>query len=201
VLRYFLMPGPSPTPRPRAKARPTPTPTTPTKTVLRRLGLGRASGLAPRSTIIVFARSRMIGFAQPQGLFGNVGVEDGERMMRERPTSGQPQPRTHSLIVRGPASCRPRWPRLYTLLGTFFERKNYAGVRAESDCSGQKQREKTKRKGRCQCHACCEGQGENYGCRFHGSPLFSLNVQEQAKDIRDRHHVLALFREPSEARA
>jgi hypothetical protein len=36
-------------------------------------------------------------------------------------------------------------------------------VFAESDCSGQKQREKTKGKGRCQCHACCEGQGENYG--------------------------------------
>jgi len=51
VLRYLLMPGPSPTPKPRAKARPTPTPTTPT--VLRRLGLGRASGLAPRSMIIV----------------------------------------------------------------------------------------------------------------------------------------------------
>ena len=65
------MPGPSPTQKPTAKARPTPTPTTPT--VLRRLGLGRASGLAPRSMIIVFVRSRVIGFAQRQGLFGNVG--------------------------------------------------------------------------------------------------------------------------------
>jgi hypothetical protein len=57
VLRYLLMPGPSPTPRPSAKARLTPTPTTPAKAVLRRLGLGRASGLAPRSIIIVFAPS------------------------------------------------------------------------------------------------------------------------------------------------
>jgi hypothetical protein len=55
VLRYLLMPGPSPTPKPRAKARPTPTPTSPIKAVLLRLGLGKASGLAPRSMIIVFA--------------------------------------------------------------------------------------------------------------------------------------------------
>jgi hypothetical protein len=54
VLRYLLMPGPSPTPKPRAKARPTPTANTTTQTPLRRLGLGRASGLAPRSMIIVF---------------------------------------------------------------------------------------------------------------------------------------------------
>ena len=62
-----------------------------------------------------------------------------------------------------------------------------------TDCSGQKQREKTKGKGRCQCHARCKGQGENYGCRFHGSPLFSGSLSEQGKDFRDRHHVLELF--------
>jgi len=67
------------------------------------------------------------------------------------------------------------------------------GNDVEAVCLGQKQREKTKGKGRCQCHARCEGQGENYGCRFHGSPLFSLFVPEQAKDIRDRRHVLELF--------
>ena len=55
MLRYLLMPGPSPTPRPRAKARLTPTPTSPIKAGPLRLGLGKASGRAPRSIIIVFA--------------------------------------------------------------------------------------------------------------------------------------------------
>ena len=39
-----------------------------------------------------------------------------------------------------------------------------------------------------------ETQGENYG--YHGSaPFFVvLRLPEQDKDIRDRHHVLKLFR-------
>src|SRR3974390_3023008 len=57
------MPGPSPTAKPRAKARPTPTPTTAITAVLLRLGLGRASGLAPRSMIIVFAPSQRLCLA------------------------------------------------------------------------------------------------------------------------------------------
>ena len=40
-------------------------------------------------------------------------------------------------------------------------------------CSHQNHWEKTKGKGRCQCHASCEGQDQNYGCR-HRSPLFGL---------------------------
>jgi len=62
-------------------------------------------------------------------------------------------------------------------------------------CSSQKQWEKTKRKGRCQCRARCEGQGQNYGCRFHGSPPFSalLSLPDHGKDIGDRHHVLELL--------
>jgi hypothetical protein len=73
VLRYLLMPGPSPTPRPRAKARPIPTANTTTKTVLRRLGLGRASGLAPRSMIIVFAPSLRV--AATANVWGSKGGE------------------------------------------------------------------------------------------------------------------------------
>jgi hypothetical protein len=37
-------------------------------------------------------------------------------------------------------------------------------------CSHQNQWEKTKRKGGCQCHACGEAQGQNYG--YHGSAPF-----------------------------
>jgi hypothetical protein len=50
------------------------------------LGLGRASGLAPRSMIIVFAPSVIVfGKAKALGFGeGNVGEEDGETMMRER---------------------------------------------------------------------------------------------------------------------
>jgi hypothetical protein len=58
--------------------------------------------------------------------------------------------------------------------------------------SGQKQWEKTKRKGCCQCHACGEAQSQNYG--YHGSAplLVVLELPEQRKEIRDRHHVLEL---------
>jgi hypothetical protein len=49
-----------------------------------------------------------------------------------------------------------------------------SGQQAAPICSGQKQWEKTKRKGRCHCHASGEGQGQNYGCLFHGNPLFQL---------------------------
>ena len=45
----------------RQAQRPTPTPSTPAKTALARLGLGVTSGLAPRSTIIVFAPFTVIG--------------------------------------------------------------------------------------------------------------------------------------------
>ena len=60
MLRYRLMPGPSQMPKPRPKARPIPTANTQIKTVLRRLGLGRASGLAPRSMSIVFCPSLLV---------------------------------------------------------------------------------------------------------------------------------------------
>ena len=57
-------------------------------------------------------------------------------------------------------------------------------------CSGQKQWERTKRKGRCQRHACGEAQGEN--CEYHGSAPFLVvwKLPEQGKYFRDRHHVL-----------
>jgi len=60
--------------------------------------------------------------------------------------------------------------------------------------SHQNQREKTKRKGCCQCHACGEAQGQNYG--YHGSaPFLVVSIlPKQRKDIRDGHHVLELFR-------
>ena len=55
--------------------------------------------------------------------------------------------------------------------------------------------EETKRKGRCQCYACdeCEGQRQNY--RYHGSPPFPAmrRLPQQGKDIRDRHHSLVLL--------
>ena len=85
MLRYLLMPGPSPTPRPRAKARPIPTPTTPIKAVLPPLGLGRASGLAPRSMIICVCPHRCaLRFAQ----WVAVAMQGGTRMMRERNSPG-----------------------------------------------------------------------------------------------------------------
>jgi len=87
VLRYLLMPGPSPTPRPRAKARPTPTPTTPTETVLRRLGLGRASGLAPRSMIIVFAPSLRVAATANVGGAKAASVGRREGLALALPTS------------------------------------------------------------------------------------------------------------------
>jgi len=87
VLRYLLMPGPSPTPKPRAKARPTPTPTTPTKTVLPRLGLGRASGLAPRSMIIVFAPSLRVAATANVGGAKAASVGRREGLALALPTS------------------------------------------------------------------------------------------------------------------
>ena len=59
-------------------------------------------------------------------------------------------------------------------------------------CSHQKQREKTKRKGYCQRHA-NEGHSQNYG--YHGSAPFlvALELPEQGKEVRDRHHVLEGF--------
>ena len=59
--------------------------------------------------------------------------------------------------------------------------------------SHQNQREQTKRKGRCQCHASGEAQGQNYG--YHGSAPFLVvwKLPEQGKELRDRHHVLELF--------
>ena len=68
------------------------------------------------------------------------------------------------------------------------------GNNVEAVCSGQKQREKTRRKGRCQHHACGEGQCQNYSCLFHGSVPFLLvrRLPAQGKDIRDSHHILEL---------
>jgi hypothetical protein len=64
-------------------------------------------------------------------------------------------------------------------------------------CLGQKQWEKTKRKGRCECHASGDGDGQsqNYGYLFHGrSPSSSvIQVPEQGSDFRDCHHVLELL--------
>ena len=55
------------------------------------MGLGRASGLAPRSMIIVFAPFTVIVFGNSKALGfgkGNVGEEGGETMMRERNSPG-----------------------------------------------------------------------------------------------------------------
>jgi len=48
-------------------------------------------------------------------------------------------------------------------------------------CSHQNQREKTKRKGCCQCHAYGDAQGQNYG--YHGSAPFLvvLRLPEQGE--------------------
>jgi len=60
--------------------------------------------------------------------------------------------------------------------------------------SGQKQGEKTKRKGRCQCHAYGERERQCQDCSylFHGSAPFLVmrRLPEQGKDFRDCHHVL-----------
>ena len=84
MLRYLLTPEPRPTPKPKPNARPTPTATRPT--VLRRLGSGRASGLAPRSMIIVFAPS------QCAIVFGN--AEAGSSATRRDNDEGEEFPGT-----------------------------------------------------------------------------------------------------------
>jgi hypothetical protein len=56
--------------------------------------------------------------------------------------------------------------------------------------------EETRPKGRCQCHACGDGeaQGQNYGRRHGSHPSSAMSrLPEQGKDICDRHHVLELF--------
>jgi hypothetical protein len=56
--------------------------------------------------------------------------------------------------------------------------------------------EEARPKGRCQCHACGDGeaQGQNCGCRHGNAPFLVVwSLPEQSKDFRDRHHVLELF--------
>ena len=62
-------------------------------------------------------------------------------------------------------------------------------------CSEQMQWEKVKPKGRCQCHASSDGEGQSPNYLFHGVTLFLvvLELPEQCKEIRDRHHVLEVF--------
>jgi hypothetical protein len=81
------------------------------------------------------------------------------------------------------------------------ERWEYPGASAWQQlvavCSSQW--EKTKPIGRCQCHANGdgEGQGQNYGYVHGNHPSSALSrLPEQGKDIRDRHHVLEVLRQP-----